>query len=406
MKLGTRTLTTWNRNEVLASVQRDVWRYFSSSSTPEDVPGAAERLFDLQRGQLRRLAAAHLVLDPLTQQMLEAGVRVLRELPSVVSRSEVEFVGAVRGPVNWTRTRERQLATADRSRFICRPADRRYDTPLARLVRLALAKCVEAADLADVSGDEVVGRRIHSARETARHLLLHRKLVDVRPVKHLPDRTLESLRRYPHTGPLIDFVQQAREGIELLHPAAVRAIVNARILAPLTDDRLFELLVGFRITKALRDLGFVERWDLIESGSQFAVLDGPVRILMYWQRHTWGVYPAKGHTSHYRQILDAAAMQRGSLRPDFLLVAGLERRPLFVEVKQTRRDDQGPERAGVAEMLAYLRDADHLIADWPPPYGLVVGWNASGTPALAEVIVSDQNSVKSAVALVVSAWTS
>src|SRR4051794_33756951 len=87
--------------EAAAEVRARLWRYLSASSSPLDVAPLAERLFSLPPGELRRLSAVHLALQPATAEMLGAAARLLRELPSSVQRAEVELVGAVRPPVAW-----------------------------------------------------------------------------------------------------------------------------------------------------------------------------------------------------------------------------------------------------------------------------------------------------------------
>lgn len=386
----------WNRVNALRQVQARVWRYLQSSAIQEDLPGAAEALFDLDRGQLRRLAAAHIGLNSQTARMLDDAELVLRELPSVVVRSEQELIGVVRGPVAWARTRERQRVTGDRTRFICRPADRRYDTPLARLVHLALRHCVSLGPLAGLSPSGPLGSAVQSHVERAHHLLRHVKLGDVTPIHAMSERSLVALHRYQHTDSLIDFVRRYREAVEQLDAAAVQDVVNDRILAPLTDDRLFELLVGFAIADELSKRGYKAHVDLLAPDRPFGRFIGPHHISLYWQRPTWGLYAHAKDKSRYSASLAANRMPPGLLRPDFILVAGVNRRPLVIEVKQTARHGETPERMGVRETMAYLHDAQTLFNQIPIPHGWVVGWNAHADPASSEIMVSSQTGIAAA----------
>src|SRR5262245_60796175 len=130
------------------AVRNRIWRYLRASASPLDVAPIAEDLFGLPRGELRRLTAASIAREGSTREMLKSAAQLLRELPSSVERAEVELVGLVRPPVAWDKTARRRWTTGDPTRFICRPAERRYDTPLTRLVVLALSRGVSLAEIA------------------------------------------------------------------------------------------------------------------------------------------------------------------------------------------------------------------------------------------------------------------
>lgn len=388
--------TTWTRAWALETVGRRAWQYLSASASPEDVAAAAENLFSLDRHQLRRLAAAHLGADHTTSRMLEAAARVLRELPSVVTRSDEELLGVVRGPVHWPRTYQRQLATADRTRFICRPADRRFDTPLARLVKLALGTCVELTAAAGLTASGDLGSRLAANATEARRLLGHRKLTEVTDVHLIPERTLAGCLRYRHAAPIVEYVRTSRGTVALLDPDQVRNLINTHVLAPSSDDRLFELLCGFEMADAFAARGYKQRYRLIEPATPFAEFEGPEPIRIYWQRSLWSLLPAFRFTSRYRHTLHAAGMKLSALRPDFVLLIGHDQRPVMVEVKQTIHETETPERRGIVEAMAYLHDASDALPN-EGPHAIVIAWNATGEPAPSSIVVADQHSVSMAI---------
>jgi len=395
----------WNRAEVLATVRHRLWRYLSACASPVQLSSVAEDLWRLPRGDLLRLTAAHLALLPETQEMLEAAALVLKELPSSIARSEVELVGSVRGPVNWTRTQQRQLATADPTRFVCRPVERRYDTPLARLVLLALRRCIELGSLAELQASGAAGNEVATVVARATHLAAHRKLVAVTVVPHLSERTLESLRRYRHTEPLIRFVRQVRHALYDLHPESLDAIITSQLLMPATDDTLFELMAGFLITDALIKNGGRQSFRLIAGGGvPFAQLDAPLPITIWWQRSLWALQAAGDGQSRYEGTLRAASMTLGKLRPDFLIVCHDPPRLVVVEVKQTADAAARPERRGVLEAMAYLHDAQDVFRRYPYPHALVVGWNARAIPGEGQIVVANQDNVADAVASLLDNW--
>jgi hypothetical protein len=306
--------------------------------------------------------------------------------------------------VSWQRTEHRQLVTADPTRFICRPAERRYDTPLARLVLLALRHISALGSLSMLKDRGATGARINEVCRRADRLVHHTKLAEVTEVAYLPERTLESLHRYRHTEPLIAFVRSAREAIDLLHPERLQSVITTQLLAPVSNDTLFEMLAGFELVDALIAHGYKQQVELItEERVPFAVLRGPLKLTVWWQRSVWTVLGDKD-LSRYRRALVASQMPRQLLRPDFLLVAESPPRMLMVEVKQTEVEGAKPERRGLLEAMAYLHDVGSIIDLYPIPNALVIGWNADASPGLDPIVVTGQDEISEAVRIVLSAW--
>jgi hypothetical protein len=236
-------------------------------------------------------------------------------------------------------------------------------------------------------------------------LLDHRKLADVPAVTDLKERSLQGLHRFPHTELLIDFVRKAYETLELLDPTAVRNAVETQLLAPLTDDRLFELVVGFEIIDWLEHAGYRVKSQLVGGAGSvpLATFTGPTPLLLWWQRGLWNTLNGQG--GQYLDILNANKMARQQLRPDLVLTTLDQSRILLIEVKQTRVADVSPERRGVLEAMAYLYDAGERFEDLPRPHALVVAWNANAIPGVGAVMVADQFNIPAAMERVVNAWS-
>jgi hypothetical protein len=251
----------------------------------------------------------------------------------------------------------------------------------------------------------VSGARINEVCRRADRLLNHTKLTDVTAVAYLPERTLESLHRYPHTEPLIEFVRSAREAIDLLHPERLQSVITSQLLAPASNDTLFEMLAGFELVDALIAQDYEQQVELItEERVPFAVLRGPLKLTMWWQRSIWTVL-GDNILSRYRRALVASHMPPGALRPDFLLVSDSPPRLLMIEVKQTEVEGAKPERRGLLEAMAYLHDAGEVITTNPKPNALVVGWNADASPGLDRIVVTSQDEIPGAVSLILEAWS-
>ena len=135
--------TVWNRDRAIEDARPILWRYLSASATINrngHAPGQAiDAADDLSVQDLRRLLAAHLSVSGVTAEALFAAATLLRGLPPSVNRTKTTEYGLVKGRVDWQRTLERRAVTSDPTVFECEPIDKRYDTPLGRLIRLGLA---------------------------------------------------------------------------------------------------------------------------------------------------------------------------------------------------------------------------------------------------------------------------
>jgi hypothetical protein len=394
--------------DVAAQVAGRLWRYVSQHSAPSDVASVAESLFSLKSGELHRLTAAHLADSDSTGEMLDAARVALRELPSSVTRSEIELHGAIRPPVQWPRTLQRRAATADRQRFVCRPPERAYDTALGRLILAALDRCAGLPHLAGLGNQGEFGAKVSQRASRASHLRSHAKLRDVRRVRRFPERTLAALRRHRRVVPVIDWVRQAAEALDDQSPFVVRQIVQERLLPPSRPEDLFELFVGFQLVDALVGQGFSEKGQRLIPGKAipFAQLRrGEESATIYWQRSLWSV-ASSGESGRFQEVLDGAQMTRSQLLPDFVISLTNPDRLAFIEVKLTIRQGKTRDRDGIRDAMAYAYDAESLLAKSPKPHGLVVAWNAQGQPGGGQIEVADQNAIPAAVSSMLGRWAS
>src|SRR3954468_16520151 len=125
--------TTWDRDRVAAVLRPNLWRYLSGAASVGVGHASLPRPPELSRADFVRIFATHLALRHDTTAALAAAERALKELPASQSAARVELRAEVRGPVSWTLTQQRRIATADPTVFVCTPPERRYDTPLGRL---------------------------------------------------------------------------------------------------------------------------------------------------------------------------------------------------------------------------------------------------------------------------------
>jgi hypothetical protein len=389
-----------------AEVGPRLWRHLSANSTPRDLSAVAESLFDLPPDELTRLTAAHLADLPATERMLKATPRVLRELPSSVERAEIETRNRIQQPVLWPRTVERQRATSDRARYICRPPERAYDTPLGRLVAATLDRCAELPEVAGLKDEGELGRTVAERAASARRFRGHAKLRDVREVGRMPDRMLVSLRRHREAVPLIDWAQMATEALDDRAPSVIREVIEKRLLPPSQAPRLFELFVGFRLLDALVAVGFEEIG--MRLAPQSAVPFGRLRrgdetLEVWWGRTIWNI---EGVTNdgRYGNVLAGAGLRVVGLKPDFVLRMRNPDRLAFVEVKLTEVEGTSPERRGIQDALLYAHDAESLLTGLPYPHGMVIAWNAQGKPTHGQIVVAPQGGIGEATETLLAGW--
>jgi hypothetical protein len=392
--------------EVLRDNQHRLWSYLEAGATPTDISAVAEHLFRLPEGDIRRLAAVHLALAPQTETMMSSVPFLLRELPSSVTRSRIETRGRVRPPIDWALTYQRMRQSGDASLFTSHPPERGYDTALARLIVLSLRRVKDLVELGALAGGGLAANLQHlDARAT--HFLAHAKLRGVTSVRTLPERTLNSLSKFRHAEPLTTFARLYREAVFELTPRVTREVIERRLLAPATRDRLFELSVGFSLIDALASSGFRERRTrlLPASAIPFRILTrGTTQITIWWQRPVWSVLGLDSRKGAYGQVLRSANMSHSSLRPDFTVHAEPGGCVLVVEVKLTEREGETRDRVGIRDALGYLHDLGPALDEVPEPHALVVAWNADGTPGQGKILVCDQDAIGDAVAAALRSW--
>jgi len=396
--------------EALAhAVRQRLWRYLAASAEVINFAPVVEGLLRLPRGDLRRLAATHLAVRAETSTMLDDAERLLKELPSSATRVAVEAVGAIRPPVSWSETVVARTRTGQRHMFICRPALRRYDTPLARMLKLALTRVAALQELSELEGGGPIVEALERVTSRANRLRHHTKLEDVTSVETVSASTSRLAIRHS-AGSIPDFLDLYVDAIEHQAPAAVFEVVSTQLLSPQEVERLFELYVGFELIDGLRDVGFREAGMRLLPGtrSPFAKLRRrDVELEIWWQTPIWRFFEALADASEYRQALEQAGLRYTPLRPDFIVIDRSRRSALIVEVKFTSVEDgQSPDRRGVQDALMYLRDAMAIMEALPLPHALVAGWKSKATPRPHRVVVCDQETVRDGIQIAVDSWQS
>jgi hypothetical protein len=232
------------------------------------------------------------------------------------------------------------------------------------------------------------------------------KLEQVRLSKRVASGTARLAARHSATA-ISEFAERHADAVENQAPAAMREVISEQLLAPTRIDRLFELYVGFEMIDGLLAAGFEDFGHRVIPGRgvPFARLRrGPTQLEIWWQRPIWRLFREQHGTSAYRQTLQSAGMSQYPLRPDFIVTDAPRARLLIVEAKFTSSEEETPERRGIQDALAYLKDASAIVRERPMPRALVAAWNATGTPAPSEIVVSSQADIRPTIQMIVSEW--
>ncbi len=394
-------MTAWRRDEGLEEIRVELHGFLSAAAVHSDLRMSVDQLWRLPADFRRRALAVQALTHPLVIECLELVDRLLREMLPTATRAITETRGYVHGAVQWSQTAQRRIAYADPTVFVSRPALKSFDTNLARFVMRVLVLLDRLCTTASLeTGGLGVGRQIGNVSAEINRLLNDRKLRSARSVRAVDTKVIDSLvRRDARIEKLRTVARAAEDALSGGGPESLANVLLTGVLRPSTDDALFELWVGLSILKHIRAAGGVVIAAPFgrDAGSPvFAEIayEGST-YLMHWQRsyrRTLGL-AADGR---YVEALLANGLKRAALRPDFLIYrADAPRQTLrLVEVKYSSRDGYRPDRAGVLDSLAYLKDLEQEPDT--APRCLVVASSSAAEPARALICITGPSSLAAA----------
>lgn len=401
----------WDLDSSLAVIGPRIRRYLQAQA--EYRPGitfaeGVEDVFDLEPGGLRRLAAAHIAAPSRVSPVLDDCDALLRRLPSTLDAAFTERNGVVEGSVDWSRTRERRLASGDPTLFVCRTTERHFQTPTGKLLKSVLSTVSSLESAVGVEARGALGLHLHETTHRSNRLLANRKLRGIRTTV-LREPVLDALeRRSPRHARLVQFYKLTTAVLDRMDHDALWSVVEDQLLIP-RPDVLFELDIGFRVADALDDRNELDpttNVGLIDGGtlplaSFKSEAAGVVEV--WWQRSVTRLLLLEPRESLKWRTETRAKMRPASFRPDVLVLFRQSRRLFLLEVKHTATTGPADERGGIAEAMAYLADTPTVFDGQPPPHAGVVAWNASGTVRASEdgtwpeILVGDAIDVESMV---------
>ena len=319
--------------------------------------------------------------------MLQAATQMLRSTPGTVRPDAIELTGEIEGEVDWSSTVERRLETGDDTLFVCRFGRRRFETPATRLVRTALSMA-EGIGRGFSPDSSEVGLHREAASERAHHLTRHPKLNGVRPYKHITEEQLNRADQRSGLWPIVSYIRFVRE-VDARDPDAVARLLDEVVTAPASDDRIFELQVGFRLVEELIGAGWTLELLQAVAGSRlpFARLAKDEASLVIWQQRALSTLPLQVGQSRYSEYRRLNGLSSSGLIPDYVIEH--QERVMLLEVKLTTRDTlRGASdhvKAGLIDVMAYLHDYP-IITEGPLPRAVVVAWGTAAAPKVESTV--------------------
>jgi hypothetical protein len=374
----------WVRQDLIAEIKRDLWRYLTPAADIETELLEASALLQLRPQELRRLGRLQFLVSDEVGRLLQQLPLLVRRLATTTASEEEWSAERVRGAIQWGRTLGVRQATGIPHLFVTSPARRAYQTPENELLALVLDAVV---DLGKQSGwhrsaSENVGRLVSDRVSEAERWLTTRSLLEVErrpmtPTKLSRIRSGRNRRRYQAA---LDAYERYRLLAENLNRKAIQEAVETYGIVSRDNATLFELVSTFRIIETLRDLGWkLGRLGLFEGALRIDGRRGETDLELTYQATPKGL----SHGSVYRDVQRAHQLKPGGLRPDLVirLRSGDDERWLLIEVKGGERDAAQSARAAAYDLLAYRTAfAPALSAQAGRPYGLGIAWGAELRP--------------------------
>jgi hypothetical protein len=380
---------TWDRNEAINRLRRDIWRYITqASTTEEELLLWAAALLQMPSAEVRYLAQLQFILSEPVGRLLEQMPVLIRRLITT-TRTEVEIsADRIRGAIRWSETFAQRAATGLPHVFVTAPSRRAFQTPENEVLGFALFAIAEFGrrtgwDRSSTPGPaELVGARVAEATKWRQA----RALIDMPAEPPAPTtlarvRSGRNRRRYQAA---LDVVELYQRYIARLDRSAIREAVENHALIASRDSVLLELQCTFETIRALSDLG----WTTSPTGLLHLHLPLILRAYkdgrwldLYYQHAPKGLRAG----SHYRAIQKAHNFSSTSgLIPDLVvrLQAGDTDSWLLIEVKGgPKRGVADNARAATLDLLAYRRAYAPVLDAQIGAYGLGYAWGSGLAPS-------------------------
>jgi hypothetical protein len=397
----------WVRQDLIAEIKRDLWRYLTPAADIETELLEASALLQLRPQELRTLGRLQFLVSDEVGLLLQQLPLLVRRLATTTASEEEWSAERVRGAIQWGRTIGVRQATGIPHLYVTSPARRAYQTPENELLALVLDAVVGLGKQSGWhrSASENVGRLVSDRVSEAQRWLTNRSLLEVErrpmtPTKLARIRGGRNKRRYQ---PVLDAYERYRLLAEHLDRKAIREAIETYGIVSRDDATLFELVSTFRIIEALCELGWrLGRLGLFEGALRIDGRNGSTELELTYQATPKDL--SRG--SVYRDVQRHHQLKPGALRPDLVIKLRRhdEERWLLIEVKGGERAVAQSARAAAYDLLAYRTAfAPVLSAQDGYPYGLGIAWGTDLEPSsTGEIVLCTPDTIRKALSQLVA----
>jgi hypothetical protein len=388
----------WVREDLIARIQRDVWRYLTPAASVEAELLQAAALLQITPRELRILGRLQFLISDELGELLAQLPFLVRRLATTTANEEEWSADHIRGAIQWARTLGARRATGIPHLYVTSPARRAYQTPENELLALVLDAVVTLGRQSGWRRSESadVGRLINSRVTAAERWLQTRALLEVerRPMSPRKLSRVRSGRHRRHYQSAIDAYGRYRLLAQNLDRTAIREAVETYGLISRDDATLFELVCTFVVIGSLRELG----WQLEPLGLfQGSLLLRGRRDSEQLELSYQSTPKELRRDSRYRDVLKAQGVSPGPLRPDLVLTRTSQHSVtrLLVEAKGGRRDAAESARAATFDLLAYRTAYSGALDQQAAFFGLGIVWGADLRPSeSSEISLCTPDTVK------------
>ena len=310
----------WQRQELIAQIRQDIWRYLTPAASIEHELLEAAALLQLSVVELRTLGRLEFLISDEVGALLQEMPFLLRRLATTTAKEEEWSAERVRGAIQWGRTIGVRQATGIPHMYVTAPARRAFQTSENELLVLLLDAIVRHGHQLgwQRSSSEGIGKLISGRVNQAERWRQFRALLEVerRPMTAMKIARIRSGRHRRRYATALAAYERYRLLAEKLDRASIRAAVESFGIVSRDDATLFELICTFRTLEALQRRG----WHLQDWGcSRVLSASGGGGETRPSMSHTRRLRLALRTRSEYRQVQMAHRINPGGLRPDLVI---------------------------------------------------------------------------------------
>ena len=368
----------WRRQDMIAQIRSDVWRYLTPAADVETQLLEASALLSMPATELQTVAQLQFLASRELGALLQQLPMLVRRLATTTTSEEEWSAERVRGSIQWSKTLSMRATTGLPHLYVTQPARRAYQTPDNELLVFLLDETVRLGKLSGwyQSTSQTIGQLFSNRAQEAERWRHARALssVERRPITPMRISRIRSGRHRRRYQAVLDAWSVYQDLLGRLDRAAIRAAVENHGLVTRDDPTLFELVATFRVIDSITAAGWTTQpLRLWQGGLQLQAHRDDEQLTPPLSAHPKGL--SRG--SHYAAVQKAHGLPTGGLIPDLVLhrPARGDQQWLLVEVKGGERAVQQSARAALLDLLAYRRAYEPSLANCAR-YGVGVAFGA------------------------------